>query len=76
MHRALCDHSGRGFRVIRQMLILINIVTAGGFPGIRMVGKNAGLMTLNVIRKISTDFSKNLMEGIKLIPDKVLKALC
>ena len=37
----LCDHSGQRFRGKRQLLLLMNMATAGGFPG--MVAKNAGL---------------------------------
>ena len=32
--RVLCGHSGRRFRQIRQLLPLIYMATAGGFPGI------------------------------------------
>ena len=34
MPRFLCDHSGRGFRGIRLMLLLICMETASGFSGI------------------------------------------
>ena len=34
MPRVPCDHSGRGFRGIRQLLPCKSVATAGGFPGI------------------------------------------
>ena len=36
MPRILCNDSGLGFRVIRQLLLCQSIATAGGFPGIHV----------------------------------------
>ena len=45
----LCDHSGREFRGIRQLLLLIYMATAGGFPGIpvRNGRKERGVMGMS-----------------------------